>query len=71
MPRRGDEKIEDNGHLVDQLVKAEMMLTRLEKDKAESTKGYSDQIKACKVMIAKTVRKLNGEDPQEEIDLDD
>lgn len=71
MPRRVDEKIEDNGQLVNRLVKAEMMLVELERAKAEASKGYNDQIKACKVRIAKAVRKLNGEDDQEEIDLDD
>lgn len=71
MARRGDKKIEDNGLLVERLVRAEMAQERVEKEKAEASKMYNDQLKAIRLEIAKTVRKLNGEDPQEEIDLDD
>lgn len=49
---------------VEDLIRQEMTLNRIEKDKAEITKDYNEQIKGIKLRIRNLVRRLNGEDPQ-------
>ena len=66
-----DERIEHGMADYERLVRCEMELARTEREKAEMMKGYRETISGLKQAIARLVRKLNGEDPQIEMDVDE